>query len=458
MTEQNQQGQQQGAPNPPPPPPPPRMTIAEKKAAVCTSLQNKFNSEKMRDRLLHLARGDESLIISNLNSFLTILVNDEGSGKGVEKRYLVDATTSSLSLCFLESMQLGIPIDRRGLVHIVVYGMQAELEIDYRGFIYYLSKHYTDADFDIKLVFKGDTFKHWSDNGDDKYEYKQDPGRSKNDYNEVVWAFMYMTYVKNGRERSKLEVMDKRELDLVRSKAKTKYVWDEWLGEMYKKAVCRRACKLPLAAVDENALESVDNKNFELDRPAALDRLEHLINNQEEMLNGEKKNDPKTAGENAPPSPAPDAGSQQPVHEDQGAGDNGIPGPDDMAQDPGVDSPAESGSAAEADGASVQEIAREELSGHEGVTIEAKAEPAPMPSAPPPWDGKTLIIGGKDVVKDFTTPHAAFVYLKKVISQRRHKTSRKEIIAENPRLMAALIQSGQGSAIAELHKLADGGV
>lgn len=457
MNEKKQQSEQSTQPPP--------MTIEEKKAAKCTSLQAKFNNEKMRERLLHLARGDESLVISNLNSFLTILVNDEGTGKWNEKKYLVDATTSSLSLCFLESMQLGIPIDRRGLVHVVVYGTQAELEVDYRGFIYYLSKHYTDADFDIKLVFEGDTFNHWSDNGDDKYEYKKDPKRVANDYKKVVWAFMFMTYVKNGRERSKIEVMDKRELDVVKSKAKTQKVWDEWLGEMYKKAVCRRACKLPLAAVDENAIESVDNKNFELDRPAALDRLEHLINNQEEMLNDQKKDEPKENGENPEANPIPDTGSEPPVDEDKEKADDGIPSDDTMAAGQGVVPPAQGAPPEEADGQNVHTISDEDLGLHDGVTIDAADESTPAQSAqaaPTPdndaWDGKTIVIGGKEVVKEFDTAQAAMVYLKKVISQRRHKQSRKDIIAENPKLMAALIRGGQGSAIAELHKLADGGI
>ena len=429
---------------------PPRMTIEQKKAAVCTAIQNKFNNEKMRERLLHLARGDESLIISNLNSFLTILVNDEGTGKWNEKKYLVDANVSSLSLCFMESMQLGIPIDRRGLVHIVVYGLQAELEIDYRGFIYYLSKHYTDADFDIKLVFEGDTFNHWSDNGDDKYEYKKDPARAKNDYSKVVWAFMFMTYVKNGRERSKLEVMDKRELDLVKSKAKTKAVWDEWLGEMYKKAVCRRACKLPLAAVDENAIESIDNKNFELDRPAAMDRLEHLINNQEEMLNDQKKDEPETGGKTEAPAPAPSPGGKSAVDKDKGTGDRGAPGDGHVAEGSPVEPPPPGGEDRPDNGQGL------DASAGDGLIIDQK--PAPTGgNATPAWDGKTLTVDGKDIVKEFDSPGAALNYLRGVISKRRHKQSRKALIDENQLLMGALIRDGKGSAIAELHKLADGG-
>lgn len=318
------------------------LTIKEQKAEVCRKLMDKFNSPAMRDRLVHLAGGDESLVIANLNSFLTVITNDEGAGKWDDKKFICQASLSSLSLCFMESMQLGIPIDRRGLVHIVLYNWQAELEIDYKGFIYYLNRHYTEADFDIKLVFKGDHFKYWSDSGDDKYEYKQGPERKINNYGEVEWAFFFMTYIKNGRERSKIEVMDKRELDLVRSKAKTKNVWDEWTGEMYKKAVCRRACKLPLAAVDEAGIEAVDNKNFQLEHTGSVDRLQNLIEKQKELTNEEQPKDNQPAANQAVQNgnPAGGDGNGQPKGENAGpqpsAGvDTGAPeaanaqGPDD---------------------------------------------------------------------------------------------------------------------------------
>lgn len=439
-------------------------TIAELKADKIASLQAKFNSKSMRERLLHIAKGDENLVVANLNSFFTILTNDEGTGKDPDKKFLIFATTSSLALCFMESMQIGIPIDRRGLVHIVVYGMQAELEIDYRGFIYYLSKHYDDADFDIKLVFEGDTFNHWSSNGDDQYEYKKDPARTRNDYTKVTWAFMFMTYTKNGRERSKIEVMDKVELDKVKSKAKTQKVWDEWLGEMYKKAVCRRGCKLPLAAVDENAIEDIDNKNFELDRPDTANRLITLMQTQEEILNEKrpepKKDNPDPAGNNGIPKEGVSGGDA-----------SNAPDSDTKKNPPVIDGtahtlPADAGGADPAAPKDDSARAEPDPVGSEGLDGNNAPVPDPAPvegvtEAPQPassWDGKTLIISGKAQVKDFESELSALAYLKKVMSSRRHKDSRKKLIEENPLFMAALIKSGNGSSIAELHKIADAGV
>ena len=432
-------------------------TIAELKADKIAMLQTKFNSQAMRERLVHIAKGDESLVVTNLNSFFTIITNDEGSGKEPNKKFLCMASTSSLALCFMESMQIGIPIDRRGLVHIVVYGLQAELEIDYRGFIYYLSKHYTDADFDIKLVYDGDTFNHWSDSGDDKYEYRKNPDRKVNDYGKVIWAFCYMTYVKNGRERSKIEVMDKRELDLVKSKAKTQTVWGEWTGEMYKKAVVRRACKLPLASVDENAIESVDNKNFELDRPATADRLQLLMQTQEEMINEKKPEPKKDAAAGAGNTETPGGTVQD------GGGNNEPPpvGQDDpLADDDQANTPpADAGGTGEQAAEVILEGAAGGAPENEGMVIEHDPSPVlPAENYRAEWDGETIIIGGKEQVKDFQSPAAALNYLKKVMESRRQKLSRKKLIEENPLLMAALIKSGMGSSIAELHKIADAGV
>lgn len=432
------------------------LTIPELKAKVCQAIQTKFSSAVMRERLMHLAKGDESLVVNNLNSFLTIIANDEGAGRADNKKYLCQASTSSLSLCFLESMQIGIPIDRRGLVHIVVYGSQAELEIDYKGFIYYLNKHYEQATFDVKLVFEGDTFTHWSESGDDKYSYKMGAERKGNDYAKVEWAYCFITYMKGGREHSKIEVMDKKELNLVRSKAKTKNVWDEWTGEMYKKAVVRRACKLPLAAVDENAIEAIDNKNFQLERPASADRLQLLLKNQKEIIGDD---DPAKTAEKNPPV-------KEAVAQVQSGGSSAETSPSAAAEqepsqeamEPGtpMDMPPESGNPPETLGSNSQPVIEAQ---YQQVPSENDAPIKYSPeSTPKVWDGKTLYINGKSVSKEFSSAANACDYLRTVMAQRKHKTSRKEMIEANTELMTALIKSGNGSLIAELHKLADGGI
>lgn len=432
-------------------------TLNQQKADKISALQVKFNDAVIRERLIALAKGDEAVVITNLNSFFTILINDEGTGKGNDKKYLIDATTSSLALCFMESMQIGIPIDRRKLVHIVMYGHTAELEIDYRGFIYYLNKHYHEATFDVKLVFEGDDFSHWSESGDDKYTYRMGKDRKANDYKKVEWAYCFITYVKNGREHSKIEVMDKTELNLVRSKAKTKMVWDEWLGEMYKKAVVRRACKLPLAAVDENAIEAIDNKNFQLENKSGGDRLKLLMDKQKEILN----NDDDVV------KPKGDDGSQLPGGE-SGSGNSGAPAGGDngaAAMASKDDQAPKAGSANPAAQTGGGEPRQQEILSPEGkegtdatLVKESAADGGSQSENMAPDQPWRIFVGGeKYMQKDFASGKAAAVYLKKIISNRTHKATRQAIMEGNAANLERMAALGATDSVTELRNLSEQG-
>ena len=179
---------------------------------------------------------------------------------------------------FFECLQVHLPIDRRGLVYIYNNKNQAEMTISYKGYIHRINELYNNPDLKVDLVFEGDTFEYWSESGDDFYKLKPGPNRITRDPLKVIWAFAYYRYSVAGRLCSKLELIDKPELDKIRSKAKSGNVWGEWTNEMYKKSVVRRACKLPFISADndDGVLDLIDNQDYDMKRLPAPSRALQL--------------------------------------------------------------------------------------------------------------------------------------------------------------------------------------
>lgn len=414
----------------------PQLSIGEWKAEVCKRLMVTFEQEAMSRRLIALAMREcateldaAALVMQRVTAFTQLLMMDDGAkekGSG-DKRYLVDAAFNTLVMCFLESMQSGIPIDGRKLCHIIVYDGKAQLDIDYRGFIYYINKHYNEANVEVQLVFKGDTFAYGSKSGDAWFDYAKDPKRTTNSYGEVEWAFVYITYLKGGRERSRIEVLDRRDLDTIRGKNKGGNVWNEWTGEMFKKAAIRRACKLPLAAIDENAIsiEAIDNKNFQLEGPGTSgDKLKLLIAQQREVVNGPEK------------KPEPEIEQEKKTDENK--------------QEP--DAKTDISQSATATEKHLDETPTAINDDTEAVVSEEKLvnDGALM------WDGKTVNLSeNKKFVADITTPSAALAIMRREMKKLPSRSARWEIITANNALVEALIKDGKSSVLTGLRKLAD---
>lgn len=126
--------------------------------------------------------------------------------------------------------------------YAIPYGGKVQFQTDYKGEIKLCKKYSRNPIRDIyaKLVREGDSFEEVITNGVQSINFKPVPFSGK----EVIGAFAVVLY-KDGSMM--YDTMSKEEIEHTRqtfSKAKDSKAWKESYGEMCKKTVLRRLCKL----------------------------------------------------------------------------------------------------------------------------------------------------------------------------------------------------------------------
>lgn len=182
----------------------------------------------------------------------------EASGQSITN---LDA--QSIKEAFKASLDTGIPVDRRQLAYVIKYGNSIQYKIGYKGFIHRIKEIQPTASIKAELVFKDDILAIEKVDGQVKYTHKVADPFARMD--KLAGVYAYIQYVDNGKTYSFIETMGLDEINKIKGKAKTKMVWNEWFGEMAKKAVIRRLCKtLFIGNPKIEPLIDVDNKNFEM--------------------------------------------------------------------------------------------------------------------------------------------------------------------------------------------------
>lgn len=213
----------------------------------------------------------------------------------------------SIREAFKASLDTGIPVDKRQLAYIVKYGNKIEYQIGFKGFIARIKEIYPTANIKAELVYAGDVFTVEKVDGKAKYIHKvANPFASIKD---MTGVYAFIQYTDKGKEYSFIETMGKDEVLKIKGKAKTAFVWNEWFGEMAKKAVIRRLCKTLFIGDPKIAImEDLDNKNFDIqqepvhiDYDKPLDMPEEIQPNkadvvaeQEKVVEQEIKSDTQT--------------------------------------------------------------------------------------------------------------------------------------------------------------------
>ncbi len=178
------------------------------------------------------------------------------------KPALQKCSAQSVLTCIHNAKTLGLEIDARQLCHLIPYGLEAKLEVDYRGFIYKMEQVLTDFNWKVAFVHKEDEFELWSENDNDFYKHKiKSPFAEAKDAMGIYFAF---TYTVNGQKCSRIEKAPMADILKAKAAAKSKNVWDTWFSEMGKKFIIRRACKGRFNKNEEIAqLVDYDNKDYE---------------------------------------------------------------------------------------------------------------------------------------------------------------------------------------------------
>ena len=147
----------------------------------------------------------------------------------------------TIPVCLAKAAYLGLDFFN-GECYAIPYGGNLSFQTDYKGEIK-LCKRYSKnkiKDIFAKVVREGDEFSETIDSGRQNVYFKPIPFSDK----EMVGAFAVVLFEDGSMM---YDTMSKNDIENVRntySKAKDSQAWRSSTGEMYKKTVLRRLCKL----------------------------------------------------------------------------------------------------------------------------------------------------------------------------------------------------------------------
>lgn len=198
--------------------------------------------------------------------------------KKMKPEELAKCTRGSVREAFKTSLDIGVPVDARGLAYLTRYGNELTYHIGYKGLVYKIKQLRPGAVVEVHLVYKEDTFSYESGSGIANYTYKS-TNPFRDDFQNAIGGFCYISYFKNGREYSSVTTVSKTEIDEARKASKSGAYgpWKNWLGEMMKKVVVRRACKIEF--IGEPEMESLldkDNDDYDFTQPSPADRAKNV--------------------------------------------------------------------------------------------------------------------------------------------------------------------------------------
>jgi len=179
---------------------------------------------------------------------------------------LQKCSSASLNRCLHNALSLGLSIDINQFCWLIPYGVEAQLQIGYKGYMHKIKQLSKGVIVDVKLIHKDEilTINQSSDNNGASYKIDNISPFAKD--LDIIGAMCYIKY--NGYNY--IETLNTDDLDLIKSKNITEAnnkkwnkkdvsVWQEWYGEMCKKAVIKRACKNHFASEFAD-IEEFDNK------------------------------------------------------------------------------------------------------------------------------------------------------------------------------------------------------
>ncbi|HAT4357266.1 RecT family recombinase [Clostridium perfringens] len=165
---------------------------------------------------------------------LTVLMDTKGIDKMQGQEY-------NLARTLMKGAYLGLDFFNKEC-YCIIYGGKPEFQTDYKGEIKLAKKYSINPIKDIyaKLVKEGDEFQEEIICGQQSINFKPKPFNNGN----IIGAFA-VCFFKDGSMM--YETMSKEEIEDVRknySKMPNGPSWTKSTGEMYKKTVLRRLCKL----------------------------------------------------------------------------------------------------------------------------------------------------------------------------------------------------------------------
>lgn len=167
-----------------------------------------------------------------LNCVAVMNENPEGF-KSVKPASVVEA--------FTKGAYLGLDFFNKEC-YIIPYGSKANFQTDYKGEIK-LAKRYSKnpiKDIYAKNVREGDFFEERIENGNQIVNFRPEPFSDK----KIIGTFAVVLYKDGSMMYDTMSVAEIEHTRTSYSKASNSKAWKESPGEMYKKTVLRRLCKM----------------------------------------------------------------------------------------------------------------------------------------------------------------------------------------------------------------------
>lgn len=443
---QQQQGQQQGAQNyemgglPVP-----------KQVGSFIALQTYFTQGAVQERVAFRLNGNKDRAKEVLANLYEVVETTE------DPTELLKCDPRSLITACIQANRVGLSIDKRGHAWVVPYFnkhkqvKEAQMQIGYKGYIARLHERLDNCTVHVDLVHQGDTFTVKKSGSREQYEHTPADPFSTGEKG-CIGAYCYVEWTDNGEVRSIVGRMSIEEIKKVQGIAKSQKVWGPWWNRQALKTVIKRTCEYKFSSITED-LNEIDNTGYDLsmanpDKPATSGRAS--ASDIDERMR--KEDNPQDETEDSSVKGGDDGGqiidvdpeTGEVVDEEQADGSRSA----DDAGEPAPDAtPSSTPQQEEAQAA--------ETASNEGEKQEA--EPMEIPKDAPRWDGKTLVIQGKVITKDFTGIRSAVKYLTSVIEKRTKRSVRSAILRDNIALTNSLIGQGLMAEFDALHKLVSEG-
>lgn len=152
-------------------------------------------------------------------------------------------------------------VNREGLyfdgIHITINSRG--IQYDYIAYKNKMLLAYPETKIDIQLVYEGDDFQIAKESGNIIYHHTiASPFQRSID--KIIGGYCVII----NKRGEFITLLSKEEFNNHRQVAKTKYIWDQWYGEMAFKTLFKKAIKIHFSDIYEN-IEKVDNENYDLE-------------------------------------------------------------------------------------------------------------------------------------------------------------------------------------------------
>lgn len=209
-----------------------QMTVEQWYGTIKTGLTKKLTENK---EALPAGFNQQRFILNCITVIQDMMKDDK------KKAQLEKINPETITVCLAKAAYLGLDFFN-GECYAIPYGGNLSFQTDYKGEIK-LCKRYSKnkiKDIFAKVVRQGDFFMEEVDGGKQNVQYRPKPFSNE----QMIGAFAIVVFEDGSMMYDTMSSEDIENVRNTYSKVKDSQAWKSSTGEMYKKTVLRRLCKL----------------------------------------------------------------------------------------------------------------------------------------------------------------------------------------------------------------------